>query len=66
MRSPKVQTPPPVRLPDPPPTVDQASINAEEGDRLRRRKGRSAYIFGGKEAGQMAAPTAASKTLTGQ
>lgn len=59
-KPPKVE---PVKLPDPPPTVDQAQKNAEEQDRLRRRKGRAAYIFGGASATQ--APVG-QKNLTGQ
>ena len=31
---------PQVPAPIPPPTIDQASINAEQSDRLRQRKGR--------------------------
>jgi len=64
MSSPKVVKPPPVKLPDPPPTVDQASQNAEANDKLRRRKGRAAYVFGGKTNALQSTPVA-TKTLTG-
>lgn len=61
--SPKPPKPQPVVLPDPPPTIDQASQAAEESNRLRRRKGRNKYLFGGMEPG----PTpVGSKVLTGQ
>lgn len=64
MSSPKVVKPAPVKLPDPPPTVDTAAQNAEANDKLRRRKGRAAYVFGGK-TGVMQATPVATKTLTG-
>ena len=64
MSKPKVVTPAPVRLPDPPPTVDQASQNAEASDKLRRRKGRAAYVFGGKTGAMQPTPVA-TKSLTG-
>jgi len=61
--APKAPKPQPVVLPDPPPTIDQASQAAEDSNRLRRRKGRNAYIFGGAQPG----PTpVGQKTLTGQ
>lgn len=65
MSSPKVVKPAPVKLPDPPPTIDQAAQNAEANDKLRRRKGRAAYVFGGKTSGAMQATPVATKTLTG-
>lgn len=60
---PKQQTPAPA---PPPPTIDQAQVNADQADRLRRRRGRLATIFAGKRTGGGAAPTAAPSTLTGQ
>lgn len=46
-----------------PPRVDEAAASIDAADRLRRRRGRNSYIFGGKAPG----PTAvATKTLTGQ
>jgi hypothetical protein len=65
MSSPKVVKPAPVKLPDPPPTIDQAAQNAEANDRLRKRKGRSAYIFGGN-SGALSTTAVGTKTLTGQ
>lgn len=46
------------------PTVDQAAQRAEEDLRLRRRRGRSAYIFSGRTSTTQ--PTVGVKTLTGQ
>jgi hypothetical protein len=61
--APKAPKAAPIVLPDPPPTVDVASNNADEANRLRRRKGRSNYIFGGATA----SPTpVGQKSLTGQ
>lgn len=61
--APRAPKPQPVVLPDPPPTIDQASKAAEDSDRLRRRKGRSSYIFGGKNP---SAPVSiGTKTLLG-
>jgi hypothetical protein len=65
MSSPKVVKPAPVKLPDPPPTIDQAANNAEANDRLRRRKGRSAYVFGGN-SGALSTGQVGTKNLTGQ
>jgi hypothetical protein len=49
----------------PTPTIDQASQNAEDEMRLRRRKGRQRYI---NTQGQqnIATPTVGTKTLVGQ
>lgn len=66
MKSPKIpKQPAPPAAPPPPPTVDQAAQNSEEADKLRRRKGRLATIFAGRQAQSGPAP-AATKTLTGQ
>lgn len=55
---------PEIKYPDPPPTIDQAAMQADANDRLKRRKGRASYVFGGSGGG---APTVVSgKTLTGQ
>lgn len=62
--SPKVPKAPTPIAPPPVPTVDQAAVRAEQDMRLRRRKGRSAYIMAGRTGG--IAPTVASKQLTGQ
>lgn len=51
----------------PTPTIDQASQNAEDDMRLRRRKGRSAYNLSRQGGmGAPAAPNVGVKTLTGQ
>lgn len=44
------------------PTIDTAAKNIQESDRIRRRKGVLATVFGGASA---TAPTTASKTLLG-
>lgn len=44
------------------PTIDQAAQQAEEQQRMRRRRGRQQYMV----SQQGAAPTAGTKTLTGQ
>lgn len=61
-KPPKVVIPAP---PPPPPTIDEAARDAEEADKLRRRKGRLATIFAGKMK-NLAAPQTTQKTLTGQ
>lgn len=48
----------------PTPTIDQAAQLAEEQNRLRRRKGRQQYMLTRPQ--QVATPTVATKTLTGQ
>lgn len=64
MKSPKVpKQPTPAPPPPPPPTVDEAARSSEEADKLRRRRGRLASIFAGRQGG--AAPVA-QKSLTGQ
>lgn len=58
-----VQAPAPI-APPAAPTIDQAAQNAEDELRRKRRKGRGAYVFGGKAPpGPIAAGT---KTLVGQ
>ncbi len=51
----------------PTPTIDQASQNAEDDMRLRRRRGRAAYNLSriGNGGGQPAQPNVGTKTLTG-
>jgi len=41
-------TAPTVIMPPAAPTIDAAAQAADAGDRLRRRKGRAGYVFGGK------------------
>lgn len=65
MKSPKVVQPAPVKMPDPPPTIDETTAATESEDRLRRRRGRSSYIFGGNAMASTQVSTA-QKTLTGQ
>lgn len=36
---------PNIPAPVPPPTIDQASVNAEQADRLRQRKGRLSTLL---------------------
>lgn len=60
-KMPKAPTP---IAPPPVPTVDQAAVRAEDEMRIRRRRGRGPYVVAGKKAG--AAPTVATKVLTGQ
>lgn len=61
-KSPK---PPPAPKPPPPvPTVDEAAVRAEDEMRLRRRKGRRAFVMAGKTP--QAAPVVGRNTLTGQ
>jgi hypothetical protein len=59
------KAPKPQELPKetPTPTVDQAANNAEEANRLRRRKGRRGYMLSRNDA---APPTTATKTALGQ
>ena len=45
------------------PTIDQAAQRAEDEMRLRRRRGRQAYMVRGSNATQ---PAVGTKTLTGQ
>lgn len=45
------------------PTIDQAAQRAEDEMRLRRRRGRQAYMV---RRGDTAQPTVGTKTLTGQ
>ena len=60
---PKMPPQAPIKYPDPPPTIDQASVQSEAADRLRRRRGRASYVFGGN---QLSPVSVSSKTLTGQ
>jgi len=60
-KMPKAPTP---IAPPPVPTVDQAAVRAEDEMRIRRRRGRGPYVVAGKTGG--AAPTVATKVLTGQ
>jgi hypothetical protein len=53
---------PDIPAPLPPPSIDDAQKNRQEQDRLRRRKGVLANIYGG--AGS-AAPSVGQKTLLG-
>jgi hypothetical protein len=59
------KAPKPQELPKetPTPTVDQAANNAEEANRLRRRKGRRGYMLSRNDA---VPPTTATKTALGQ
>lgn len=59
------KNPKPQALPEatPTPTIDQASQNAEEQLRLRRRKGRASFML--RRDGDMAQPNVGTKTLTG-
>jgi len=45
------------------PTIDQARVNQIESDRIRKRRGSLANVFGGGQAST--APTVATKTLLG-
>lgn len=62
-KMPKAPTP---IAPPPVPTVDQAAVRAEDEMRIRRRRGRGPYVVAGKLGGKGAAPTVATKVLTGQ
>lgn len=64
MTSAKVVKPAAAEKADPAPTIDEAADSAEESDRLRRRKGRSAYVFGGN-SGALSTGQVGTKTLTG-
>lgn len=55
-------TPAPVA---PAPTVDDAIVNRDRNDAMRRRKGRAATIFAGKRKSDKVVG-AATKTLTGE
>lgn len=61
------KAPKPQELPKetPTPTVDQAAQNSEDQLRMRRRKGRNAYMLQ-KQGAQSVPPTVGTKTLTGQ
>lgn len=60
------KTPKMPKMPDPPPpvpTIDDAAKRADDELRMRRRKGRAAYVMAGKTP--QAAPVVGQKTLTG-
>lgn len=61
------KAPKPQKLPEstPTPTVDQAAQRAEEDNRMRRRKGRKAYLLR-PQGGASSGASVATKTLTGQ
>lgn len=64
MKTPKIpKAPAPPPAPPPPPTIDEAARESEEADKLRRRKGRLASVFAGRQGG--AAPVS-QKSLTGE
>lgn len=64
MKTPKAPKQEPIKMPDPPPQVDQAAKNAEDNDRLRRRRRNASYVFGGRaDTGPI---NSASKSLLGQ
>lgn len=65
MKSPKVVQPAPVKMPDPPPTIDETTQATESEDRLRRRRSRASYVFGGNAMAATQTSTA-QKQLTGQ
>lgn len=62
--SPKVPKTPPPPKPVQAPTVDEAKIASEAGDRLRRRRGRAANILTGSD-GDTSSPTTGSTALLG-
>lgn len=62
--APKVPKAPKVIAPPPTPTIDEAAMRAEDEMRVRRRRGRGAFVVAGKTRG--AAPVVATKQLTGQ
>lgn len=62
-KMPKAPKPQQMPAEQPTPTIDQASQQAEEQNRMRRRKGRGAYVLSRQSAGT---PNSAAKTLTGQ
>lgn len=67
MKSPKIPaqpTPPPP--PAPPPTIDEAARSADEADKLRRRKGRLATVFAGRQPDGGGQVQVGTKSLTGQ
>lgn len=55
---------PKIPAPVPPPTLDQASLNAEQNDRLRQRKGRASTLLS-PDVSERAAPVL-QKSLLGQ
>lgn len=61
------KAPKPAKMPaeQPTPTIDQAAQQAEEQNRMRRRKGRGAYMLNRQSTGA-GSPAVATKTLTGQ
>jgi hypothetical protein len=61
---PKIPAAPKIVAPPPTPTIDEAAVRAEDEMRIRRRRGRGAYVVAGKN--RSAAPTVATKQLTGQ
>lgn len=61
---PKIPKAPTPVAPPPVPTVDQAAVRAEDEMRVRRRRGRGPYVLAGKT--KSAAPSVATKQLTGQ
>ena len=60
------KAPPPPEPVAPVPTIDDAIVNRDRNDAMRRRKGRAAAIFAGKEKTGGKAVGAATKTLTGE
>lgn len=63
MKTPKIPKQSAPAPPPPPPSIDEAAKNAEEADRLRRRKGRLAGVLSNR---MRAERTAGGKSLTGQ
>lgn len=59
--SPKMPTP---VAPPPTPTIDDAAQSRDANDVMRRRKGRAAALYAGKNGGGVGA-TSAAKILTG-
>lgn len=55
------------KLPKPPqtPTIDEAAQQTQESDRIRRRRGVLANLYGGTASGA-SSPTVATKQLLGQ
>ena len=61
--APKMPKMPEPKEPTPPPSIDEAKANADQANRLRKRKGRKDYIFAGRNDG---ASNVGTKKLTGE
>ena len=62
---PSVQAPPPPAPPPPVPTIDQAVVNQDQMDRLRRRRGAASTILVNPLGAPAATPASSMKSVLG-